>query len=470
MISIAAALAGVLLARKLGRNAETDGFLAAYAVYLLLVLAAQAVRVVVLPQLARAAVRGALGGELRAYSTALAVVSLPALALSTFAAHDLGSLLTGGLPDTAGDAAGDALVWLVPAAVLQLYAVLGASALAALDDYTTAALGFAAGAAISVVVFLVLADDHGAAALAWGLAAGGVVAVAVPAVALAADAAFSSGTAGERPLVGRLGELGRGAVLPLALQGLYLIALRLAGDLGVGRITSFSYAYFVAAFLVSATASSLALVSSVPLARTGVRGGRAAVHVLNVSWLSLPVVAGAAGVFAVTGEAVVELVLGSSFAGDTGAELSRLVVLLGPWMVVSVALSVAFPLLFVERADRLLVVIAGAALAVHVPLAWALREALGLEGLSLALAVTTSLVLAGVLAALSRETLAGVARGLLRPAMWSGALAVLAFGAAELLLDDVAAAAAGLVGYVALLTALRPGGLTEAWSYMRALA
>ena len=51
-VSASAAVAGALLARELGRGVETDGFFAAYAVYLALVLVASALRVVVLPRFA----------------------------------------------------------------------------------------------------------------------------------------------------------------------------------------------------------------------------------------------------------------------------------------------------------------------------------------------------------------------------------------------------------------------------------
>jgi hypothetical protein len=62
VIAFAAAGAGALLAHRFGRSAETDGFLAAYAVYLVLVLTAQAFRMVVVPDLTRAAAEGRLGG------------------------------------------------------------------------------------------------------------------------------------------------------------------------------------------------------------------------------------------------------------------------------------------------------------------------------------------------------------------------------------------------------------------------
>ena len=52
-------------------------------------------------------------------------------------------------------------------------------------------------------------------------------------------------------LFGRLRELMEGVALPLALQGLYVIAVRFAGDIGTGNVTSFSYAYLIASALVA---------------------------------------------------------------------------------------------------------------------------------------------------------------------------------------------------------------------------
>src|SRR5882724_5078300 len=70
VLALAAAGAGALLAHKFGRTAETDGFLGAYGLYLVLVLAAQAFRMVVVPDLTRAAAEGRLGGESRAFALA----------------------------------------------------------------------------------------------------------------------------------------------------------------------------------------------------------------------------------------------------------------------------------------------------------------------------------------------------------------------------------------------------------------
>src|SRR5262249_22496969 len=150
-----------------------------------------------------------------------------------------------------------------------------------------------------------------------------------------------------RPL-GRLWLLAEGVALPFALQGLYVIAYRFAAGVGSGEATTFSYAYLIAASLVAITATSVALVATVPFAREGSSPERGARHVVSISWISLALVAAAAGVFALAGQPVVKHVLGSSYGGGTGAELGRLVVYLVPWMITSVAVTVAYPLVFVR--------------------------------------------------------------------------------------------------------------------------
>src|SRR5918911_3073203 len=80
-VSGAAAVAGAYLAHKFGRDVRTDGFMAAYGVYLVLVLGAQAFRMVVVPDLTRAAAHGTLTGEFRAYVVSFATVAVPASVL-----------------------------------------------------------------------------------------------------------------------------------------------------------------------------------------------------------------------------------------------------------------------------------------------------------------------------------------------------------------------------------------------------
>src|SRR5689334_24746555 len=83
VLALSAAGAGALLAQKFGRSAETDGFLAAYGVYLLLVLAAQTFRLVVVPDLTRARPEGRLAGEAKAYAIAFLALAVPVSVLLT---------------------------------------------------------------------------------------------------------------------------------------------------------------------------------------------------------------------------------------------------------------------------------------------------------------------------------------------------------------------------------------------------
>src|SRR5262249_35603899 len=154
------------------------------------------------------------------------------------------------------------------------------------------------------------------------LAVNGAVAVGIPLAFLVTRRAIGrpGGSVGHR-----LRSLGEGVALPFALQGLYVIAYRFASDLGTGKPTTFSYAYLIASLLLAVTATSIALVSSVPLSRDELTPARASRHVVSASWVSFAIVAGAAGVFALAGQPVARLALGSSYGGGTGAELGRLV-------------------------------------------------------------------------------------------------------------------------------------------------
>lgn len=463
-----AAVVGVVIAREFGRGADTDGFFAAYGLFVVIVIVATGFRIVALPSLARAHGEQRLAAETLGWAVSLAALAVPAVVLALVASGWLAGLLTGDLPDAASDTAATVLPWMVPAAVFQLYAALAASALAALDDYGTAAVGFVLGSVSGLALILLRVDEDGIVAVAWGMFLNGGLALLVPVVALAVRGRprlAAPGRVGERLL-----ELWRGVAFALSLQALYLVCLRFAAELGVGAVTSFSYAYLIGAALVAVTASSLSLVSSVPLTRLGIdERGRAAQHVVHTSWLALAVVAGAAGVFALAGEAVAHGVLGGAYGGDAGAELGRLVVYLAPWMAASIGVSTTFPLLFVAGRARRLALLSATAVVVHAPLAWAGEELFGLAGIAAALAVTNVLLLAGLLALLSRRTLVAVARGLVTASLWSGGLALASFAVLALALSPIPAAAIGLAAYAGLLAVLRPAGLVRAWSYVRAL-
>jgi hypothetical protein len=464
----AAAATGVLLAREFGRSAETDGFLAAYGVYLVFALTAQTLRIVLVPEMTRADRDGRLLSDARSYSSAVFLVGIPVTVVVGAAAHPFAHALTAGLPPIAAGTAGRALPWLVGAGFAQVLAAIAAAALAARGNYVVAAIGFAAGALAALAVFLVLESAHGPTSLAWGLAFGSAISLGLPLGALYEQRFLRTFGRPNRPLA-RLARIVLIVSLPLALQGFYVIALRLAAGLQVGDVTSLSYAYIFAATVVAATASTIALVSSAPLTRRGIDGASAAAHILHAVWLSLVVVAASAAVFALAGGRIVHLLLGSSFSGASGHELGRTVVYLAPWMVASVVLSITFPLLLVVERRPILPVVAAVALVLHGLIALGLRSALGIEGLALALGISTISVLAVLLTAVVRGALVPLAISLASPTVSVALLTAITFGIPAALLPNAVAAVVGLVLYALVLLTIRPRPLRDAWAYVRAL-
>ena len=126
-------------------------------------------------------------------------------------------------------------------------------------------------------------------------------------------------------------------------------------------------------------------------------------------------------------------------------------------------------MLFVAARARRLPLVAVAVVLLHVAVAWAAVEAFGLEGAALALAVTTGLVLAVLLAELSPRVLAASGRALLAGAALTAAAALVAFGAPAALLPNAAAAVLGTAVFAAALLAARNLGLRDAWGYLRTL-
>jgi O-antigen/teichoic acid export membrane protein len=472
LVSGVAGAIGVIIAREFGRTDETDGFLAAYGVFVVIAIAAQAIRLTVLPQLARARQEQRLAGELAGFSIALAVFAVPVLIATLFGATRLAEVLTGGGSELAQATAADALVWVVPAALAHLFAALAASGLAALDDYGTAALGYTLGSVAGLSLILLRVEPDGIVAVGWGMALNGTVALAVPLAGLAYRAARTQMPSRAMrpsgpPLRARLGVFGVGSALPLAQQLLYVVCLPFAARLGTGETTSFVYAYIAAAALVAVTAGSLGIVTTVPLARSGLDVAETIRHVVATSWLALAVAGAASGMFALAGGDLVEGVLGDAYGGDVGADLGRLVVALSPWIIASIGVAVTFPLAFVAGRTRGLPWIGVAALVLQVPLAWAGSSLLDLDGLALSMGLTTLAILGALLREL--DAFREIARQLAVAAFVVTGLAVVAFLPPALVLGSIASALVGGVAYAVLLAVLRPRGLVAGWRYLRAL-
>jgi hypothetical protein len=138
-------------------------------------------------------------------------------------------------------------------------------------------------------------------------------------------------------------------------------------------------------------------------------------------------------------------------------------------MVASAAFSITYPLMFVMHRTRWLLPIALAAILVDIPISIVCRSLWGLTGVTLALGISTLLLVLGLMASLSVRMLTLSALGLARLSLLVGAATALAFGGASLVFSAVPAAVAGLGVYALLLLAMRELGLAQAWNYVRAL-
>jgi hypothetical protein len=468
-----AAVVGVIIARDLGRSAETDGFFAAYGVFIVIVLIGNAIRVTMLPSFARARTEGRLAGAV--VSTGILVGSFVALivVVAIAAADPIADLLTGEGRELARSTAAAAIPWMVAAGGFQVLAGLAASALAALDDYVTAAMGFVSGSVAGLALILILIDSHGVQAVAWGVALNGCIAFLVPSLVLVVRgkaAGLSLGKLGPQrsgSASSTLRLLLNGVALPLALQAIYLACLPPASHEGEGAVTSLGFAYLFSSAVVALTASSIGLVTAVPMTRAGLGEGRAARHIVASAWLGVVAIGLTAGVLALGGGTLIGGLLGPSYAGTTGAEIGRLVVLLSPWAVASVGISVTYPLLFVHGRGWWLPILAVAVIGLQVPLARLGQVTLGLDGIALSLAITTGLILVVMLASLgsARRVLTGLAVA----SAIVGAIALVAFLPPWALLDPVPGAVVGGLLFVTILAVLRPTPLLAAWRYLRAL-
>jgi hypothetical protein len=361
---------------------------------------------------------------------------------------------------------------MVVAAAAQLAAGILASALAALDDYVIAAAGYIVGSAAGLALILLAMDAHGIVSIAWGMTLNAAVAALVPATALAVRARRRrmprAALGAERAGVGRrLLELADGISIPLGLQLVYLICLPIASRNGVGAVSSLSYGYLLGSAVITVTASSIGLVTSVPLTRTGLDPARVARHLVASSWIAVIATGATAGIFATAGPSIVDRVLGSDYGGGAGDELARVVVALVPWMIVTIAVSLVFPLVFVESHGGRLFVIGALMVGAQVPLALAGQALAGLTGIAIALALSTAVGLAGMLNLVGATEL--TLRGLFPVLGVVGAITAVAFVPVGLLLPGVAAGLLGAAIYAVLFLVIRPSGLTGAWRYLHRL-
>ena len=330
-VSGSAALAGALLARKFGHGAKTDGFFAAYAVYLAIVLVASALRVVVLPAFARARDDGELGREVGSWSLALAVPLVPTVAVVIIAPHWVAGLLTAVARPAAS--AAELLPWLDPGRRRpglrrnRRERARGARRL----RHRRARLRRRE--RIAGLVAIVALVGHGVAGVRLGARAERGGRGRDPARRGRSRGALRAVRAAR--LGHRLRMLAEGVSLPFALQGLYVIGYRFASGLGSGQPDDVLLRLpdRLAPRRRDGDLDRARLVGAARARRADAGRGRRGTSSpprgsRSRSSRQRP------GCSRSPARRSAKLVLGSSYGGGTGTELGRLVAYLAPWMIV----------------------------------------------------------------------------------------------------------------------------------------
>ena len=259
-VLLGAALMGVLIARRFGASAETDGFFVANALYGVFLILAQSLRMTAVPRLID---RGGFRTELRG----IALVFAGSGALFAVTGLGLAPLVASG---DALHAYQVALVLLWPAAGLHLFAGLGAAMLATWDDFRFPALAFAVGAVVNVAAFLVLTPPLGIYGIAAALAVGAAVSAGLIALALRREGPRRESSASlPEPGGARLSaaRILLGGVPFVATQIAPLISVAFAATVGAGRASVYWYAVMLLVLLNAALSSPISVVFAPVVAR-----------------------------------------------------------------------------------------------------------------------------------------------------------------------------------------------------------
>jgi len=467
------AVLAVVVLLEFGKDAETDGFFAAYGVYALLLTIAQSLRASVVPRLVDG--RSLFANVDRFVGAALLIFLLAGIPLVALGAP-LAELLIGDLGDEARDAAREALAILWVASGAHLLAALGAATLAVRGEFGAPGLAYVFGGTLAIALLLALSGELGIAAVSVGLAAGSLLGAGIMFLRL--------WQAGYRPrlagLTGRARTLSGAAVMfagsigALGVQLMYVVSVAFAARIGEGSVTLYTYAFFGAVLLVGATSSTSAIVLAAPLSRTWDRRPESLEpHLLSVFRVGVALVVPIFAVVALVGDEVGDLVLGGSIGGG---DVDRIVVtFLALVGVVIASVATPVPLLAAFAASRYGAVVAltTLALGLHVAGSAVALETSSLEVLGGAASVS-SLFGLGLLAAVvwgrRFPTTLMVLAGELGRVVAVAALAFLPLGVPAVLVGGpVAHVAAALVGIGAFAMVLRRR-LPEHWELLLRLA
>ena len=338
-MAIGAVLSLVILL-KFGKNARTDGFFAAYAVYGVVIIFAQSLRTTVVPRLLEEedfhrAIDRFLGGALLLGTLGL----IPFVLLG----RPLAAVLTGELGPAATDTAQLVLAILWVAAAAQLLAGLGAAALGTRGSFAPAAFAFLTGGLISLGAVFGLSGPLGIPAVGVAVALGSLTTAGIIAARLVRS--------GYRPKAGRVlggrsmrstaSLMGGGAISYIVGQASTVVTLGFAARVGEGSVTLLTYALVATSVLIAASTSAIGLVLAAPLSETWDRDPRSLVpYLLDMVRTGLIVAVPAFAIAIIAGDEIGVALLGSSLTEGDVRELVHAFVALGGVVIAGLASGV----------------------------------------------------------------------------------------------------------------------------------
>jgi peptidoglycan biosynthesis protein MviN/MurJ (putative lipid II flippase) len=462
-LSMAAAsgLQALLYLNSFGVNGRTDGFFVAFALYTIVGVFSQSIRMTSANLL--------IGDRPRLvtaeYGVCLGLIAIPILILTIPFAGQFAQLLAPGLSSADRSVTVDALPLLGLAAALQLWSAGGATLLAVRDRFNAIAGAYIAGAVVGLVVYVAVAPVVDELALGWSMLAMALTTLVVMLVGLRGA---RPGREATKPsfklarLVSMSGLILARTAIYLVFNALYMVTLAFASGYAVGDATVLSYAYLFASYLVAATAFALGL-SRIADMRRGVLGEWKEILADTVPSgfrYSMLIVAPAMAGLIVAGAPLIGALLPHSFDAGDVETLRVFAALLAPWAVAALLVNLLLPALLALGHGRLVNALSPGLLALHVA-ATAIGGVLwGSDGV-VGAAFVAPTVFAGVLLCVGvREGRWALVRTLAGDGGQLAAFAAASFGAAALIAAFVAnglpeALLAGALGCVLYVVCLR---------------
>lgn len=368
-LSMAAAsgLQALLYLNSFGVNGRTDGFFVAFALYTIVGVFSQSIRMTSANLL--------IGERPRLvpieYATCLGLIALPMLIVTVPLASPFAHLLAPGLDAADRAVTASALPLLGIAAAMQLWSAGAATLLAVRDRFNAIAGAYIAGAGVGLLAYVVVSPLADELVLGWSMLAMAATTLIVMLLGLRSARPERMPT---RPsfspsrLVSMSGLILARTAIYLVFNALYMVTLAFASGYAEGDATVLSYAYLFASYLVAGTAFALGL-SRIADMRRGALGEWREVLADTVPSgfrYSMLVVAPAMAALVVAGAPLIGDLLPHSFDAADVETLRTFAALLAPWVVAALLVNLLLPALLALGHGRLVNAMAPGLLILHV--------------------------------------------------------------------------------------------------------